>query len=63
MFGHFDTMYVLDQLPLCCVPSVKFTMQLFHGLVFLFVIPFLTSVDDLFDDSRNERGVIVAVAA
>ena len=39
MFGHFDTMYVLDQLPLCCVPSVKFTVQLSHGLVFLFVIP------------------------
>ena len=39
MFGHFGTMYVLNQLPLCCLASVKFTMQLFGGPVFLFVIP------------------------
>ena len=45
--------FLLSSLP------CSFSMGWFFYLSFLF----LTSVDDLFDDSRNERGVIVAVAA
>ena len=63
MFGHFDTMYVLNQLTLCVFLLSSLPCSSSVGQFFYLSFLFLTLVDDLFDDGRSERGVIVAVAA
>ena len=63
MFGHFDTVYVLNQLTLCVFLPSSLPCSSSVGQFFYLSFLFLTLVDDLFDDGRSERGVIVAVAA